>query len=114
MKKNRDFIQLGNKIREIREIRGMSQVVLAGKLNKSKETISNFERGKTIPSVATLVSLARVLDIQIKDFFDYTPAAKDDKNISFIEARMQMMSDDDRAVLAMIADGLCKIRKKKG
>jgi transcriptional regulator with XRE-family HTH domain len=62
--------ELGAKIREMRERRRLTQNQLASLTRKSVETISNFERGKTIPSVQTLAVLADVLNVGVGAFFD--------------------------------------------
>ena len=43
--------QIGNRIKELREAAQLTQAELAALSLKSVETISNFERGKTMPSL---------------------------------------------------------------
>jgi transcriptional regulator with XRE-family HTH domain len=62
--------QLGNRLRELREKHGFTQQQLAQAIGKSWETISNFERGKTLPSLVTLEQLAGLLRLSMRDFFD--------------------------------------------
>lgn len=63
-------IALGKRIREMREAAGLTQSELAALTLKSVETISNFERGKTIPSVRTLAAIAERMECSIADFFE--------------------------------------------
>ncbi len=65
---------IGARIRTLREQRGLTQAELAGLSRKSVETISNIERGKTIPSVLTLSDIANRLDVPIKQLFDGVPS----------------------------------------
>lgn len=111
MKKNWP-VKLGNKIKEIREMRGLSQALLAGKMGKTVGTISNIERGITTPSLLTLNELADVLDVEIQDFFSYESGIKSDDSFSQVQKRMQLMSAEDRALLAVVAEGMCRYRKK--
>lgn len=53
--------QIGKNIREIRERRGMTQDDLAGKLYVSRQTISNYEVGRSKPDIETLTRLAEIL-----------------------------------------------------
>ena len=62
-------IELGLRIKELREAASLTQAELAKLSLKTVETISNFERGKTLPSVRTLVALAPHLDCSPADFF---------------------------------------------
>jgi transcriptional regulator with XRE-family HTH domain len=55
--------------RNLREAAQLMQANLAALSLKSLETISNFERGKTMPSVSTLHDLARHLGCSVADFF---------------------------------------------
>lgn len=94
-------------------MRGFSQALLAEKSLKSVETISNFERGKTLPSVMTLVALAKVLGVELHSLFEFSKQAdKKAKSISLIESRIRLLSADDQTLLAMVADSLCKHRSK--
>lgn len=52
-----------------RKFSGMSLQELADKTNLSKQAISKYENGEINPSMATLSSLAKGLEIDIEDFF---------------------------------------------
>jgi transcriptional regulator with XRE-family HTH domain len=57
------------KLRRIRESKGMSTRALAREASVSTETIYSIEHGKRQPSVTTLSKLARALGVEVKDFF---------------------------------------------
>jgi putative transcriptional regulator len=57
------------KVRDTRESRGMSTRDLAREARISTETIYAIEHGKRQPSVRTLGKIARVLGVEVKDFF---------------------------------------------
>jgi transcriptional regulator with XRE-family HTH domain len=48
---------------------GWSQARLAERVNLSTETISRLETGTTLPSLTRLASIARALDIDLRDLF---------------------------------------------
>lgn len=102
--------QLGHRIKDLREAVGLSQADLARLVRKSVETISNFERGKTIPSVRTLAALAPHLDCGMADFFTTTTPAKtgNDETARTLTAKLKMITNDDRQLLAAIADLLAR------
>ena len=102
--------QLGQRIKDLREAAGLSQADLARLVRKSVETISNFERGKTIPSVRTLAALAPHLDCGVADFFTTTTVAKAgvDETARTLAAKLKLIADDDRHLLTAIAEILAR------
>jgi transcriptional regulator with XRE-family HTH domain len=65
---------LGNKIRELRNLRGLSLRKLSERSGLNINTLSLVENGKTSPSVSTLQQLAHALDVSITAFFETEPA----------------------------------------
>lgn len=61
--------QVGALVRHHRERAGLTQTDLAERINKSLETISGVERGKTAPSFDTLSDLSVALGVPVRDFF---------------------------------------------
>jgi transcriptional regulator with XRE-family HTH domain len=57
------------KVRALREAKGMSTRALAREAGVSTETIYAIEHGKRQPSVTTLDKIAKALDVEVKDFF---------------------------------------------
>ncbi len=68
--------RLGLRVRAIRARRGLTQEQLATRVNRTAETISNIERGRTLPGLATLECLSRQLEIPLRDFFDAEPKTR--------------------------------------
>ena len=65
------------RIKAIRKRRGLSQEEMAGLINRSPDTISNLERGVSLPTYETLDELAKGLKVPLADFF--LGAETDDK-----------------------------------
>ena len=59
--------QLGYNIATFRKRSGMTQAVLAEKINFSDKAVSKWERGESIPDILTVVELARLFDITVDD-----------------------------------------------
>lgn len=57
-KEGRLHAMLGDNIRLLRSVRGISQVELGEKLNVSKQSISNWENGNIQPSIEMLMKIA--------------------------------------------------------
>ena len=66
MKKN-----LGNRIREIRISRSLTQEALAEKINLSAKSLSQIELGNNFVSAETLEEICSALNIQPKTLFDF-------------------------------------------
>ncbi|MCK2156265.1 XRE family transcriptional regulator [Exiguobacterium sp. 17-1] len=61
---------IGNKIKNLRLQKGLTQEELGERTDLSKGYISQIEREISSPSIETLFSLLEVLGISAKDFFD--------------------------------------------
>jgi transcriptional regulator with XRE-family HTH domain len=57
------------RVKTIRKGRGLSQEAMAEMIDRSPDTISNLERGLSIPNYETLDALAKGLKIPVADFF---------------------------------------------
>lgn len=62
-------VNIGERLRELREARNISMRALATKSGLSANALSMIERGKTSPSVSTLYKLADALGVSITSFF---------------------------------------------
>lgn len=61
---------VGNRIRELRANRNLTLQALADRTGLSSSMLSLVERGKTSPSIGTLVAIASALDVHMTDLFD--------------------------------------------
>lgn len=62
-------MKIGNKIRELRVMKGLTQEELADRSELSKGFISQVERDLTSPSISTLVDILQCLGTDLKEFF---------------------------------------------
>lgn len=62
---------LGTRIKEAREKRGLSQRELADRINRSVPTISNYETNVQVPPTDVLVSIALSLHVSITYFLEW-------------------------------------------
>jgi transcriptional regulator with XRE-family HTH domain len=70
---DQETLDVGTRVREIREERRMSLRALAERCGLSVNAISRIERGESSPTVSSLLQLATGLNIHIKDFFETGP-----------------------------------------
>ncbi|MCX6082423.1 MAG: cupin domain-containing protein [Chloroflexi bacterium] len=62
-------IDVGTRLRQLREARNVSMRTLATMSGLSANALSMIERGKTSPSVSTLYRIAGALSVPVTDFF---------------------------------------------
>lgn len=75
-----DFaIKLGNRIRELRKIKGVSQLELAYDMDMSMNTISGIELGKISPKIETLRKIAEKLNVSMSELFEFSKILPQDK-----------------------------------
>lgn len=76
-------VDVGSRLKELREIRNISMRTLATKSGLSANALSMIERGKTSPSVSTLYKLSDALGVSITAFFG---EESDKKQVVFLKA----------------------------
>lgn len=93
---------LSNRRKEL----GLTQAHLAEQMKMEPESISRFERGTTLPSLAALEKLAGLLNTTIAELLAEYPAEVYPE-AQRISASMQTLSSDERKRLAQIVEDLC-------
>ncbi len=66
-------MDIGNKLKELRVLKGLTQEELADRSELSKGFISQLERNLTSPSITTLMDILQCLGTTIGEFFTETP-----------------------------------------
>lgn len=66
--------ELGELLRDLRQREGLTLATLSGQVGVSQSALSQFETGKTEPSLGTLWKLGRALNASLFDFFAREPA----------------------------------------
>lgn len=60
-----------NKLKEMREKKGLTQKEVGEKVGVSRQAINAIETGKFDPSIWLAYDLAKLFDLSIEDFFDF-------------------------------------------
>lgn len=76
-------VNIGERLRELREARNISMRALATRSGLSANALSMIERGRASPSVSTLYKLADALGVSITSFFSTNA---DKKQVVFLQA----------------------------
>lgn len=63
--------KLGNRVRDIRKSKGITQTELAYSINKDQPSIQRLEKGRVNPSFYYLHEISQGLGVPIKDLVDF-------------------------------------------
>jgi transcriptional regulator with XRE-family HTH domain len=61
---------LGNKVKEARKHKCLTQEDLAELIDKTVETVSNIERGVKAPSLNTIYEISKALKVKLSNLMD--------------------------------------------
>lgn len=63
--------ELGENIRKIRELKGLSQQNLADEINMDQKTISRIEKGELSPKFETLVGISKAFSVNLSQLLSF-------------------------------------------
>ena len=105
----------GQNVCYLRKKQGLTQAKLAELLNLNDETISNIERGLASTRIKTAVNIAKALNVEIKDLFDFPHQSEDEK---FKKDSLQTIKDifdnsDEQTIKTIIktAQNIAELKK---
>jgi len=79
---------LGEKIRKLREKKGISQQALAELLGTTQQSIAYWESGRRKPRYEKLKRLAEIFSVPVSYFFEEEEKHKWDKNAEFLPSKI--------------------------
>lgn len=85
---------LGLRIRELRKSKGLNQDQLSEKIGIDPKHLSRVELGKSFPYMETLEAVAKALEVEIRDLFDFKHLDKGKVNIRGIEGLLEGVNED--------------------
>lgn len=92
---------LGERIKELRKAKGLSQSQLSESIGVDPKHMSRIEVGNSYPSLDGLERMAKVLGVEIKDFFEF----------GHLEGKKEVMKNLSRLLKDMNEDKLRTIFK---
>ena len=104
-KEGRLHAMLGDNIRLLRSVRGISQVELGEKLNVSKQSISNWENGNIQPSIEMLMKIADFFSVST-DFL----LGLDNRTSIIVDG----LSTEELSHIRVIIDDLVAAKRRMG
>lgn len=90
---------IGNRIKELRIKRGYTQQSLGEKINKSKATISSYEKDVQLPPLEVAIDIASALNVSL----DYLVGFSLDGELS-----VKGLSQEQKEIIELICDDFLK------
>jgi transcriptional regulator with XRE-family HTH domain len=99
-------VLLGERIKELRKERQMSQEQLAEKIRIDAKNLSRIEAGRGYPTFSTLEKIAEALSVEMRDFFDFEHLESADLVAASIEVMIKSASEEELRMLLKLAKAL--------
>lgn len=90
---------LGLRIKELRKGKGLSQEQLSEEIDIDPKHLSRIEVGNSYPSLDTLENIAKALNVEIKDFFEFAHLAR---GTDLKQNIIKLLEEADERKLAMV------------
>lgn len=74
-------MELGERIRTLRQERGLSQEALAERLGISRQAVVKWEYGRVNPSTANLIALGQIFEVPLTDLVPEVTGARRRRNM---------------------------------
>lgn len=108
-------MNIGEKIRKVREAKGLSQKEISAMVNMDQSQYSKIENGKTDPTTSTLEKIAKALGIDVSELFVSDKIFKDinsaDKTIMEKLRLIELLDNKEQQSIYNIVDGLVASKK---
>ena len=105
-KKDNMNVQLGNKIRELRKEKNISQEVLAQYLGVSFQAVSKWENEMAMPDVAMIPAIAYFFGVSTDELFDYNRLEAEQNIERICRDAYKYRESDPAKSEAMLREGL--------
>ena len=107
-------INIGNKIRELRKKKGITQEALASVLSVSPQAVSKWESGLTYPDMEMIPVIAGYFEVSMDILFDYDVHEMKEKIQKIIDDAWDYLFDDTtKYIVAPLSLSLPDKRKAK-
>ncbi len=108
MRDDLNYKEIGKRIQEFRNKRGLTQDELGELIGSNQKYVSRLEIGNPKPYFSTIVAISRALQISVDSLIA-------DYDNSFDESTLKLILDDIRGMnkkqLAMLRDNIATIKK---
>lgn len=99
-------MRIGEKIKQLRKARGVSQEQLAGVIGVSFQAVSKWETGTTAPDLGLIPPLASYFRVSIDELFDYKVWENEQRVEEIARKAAKLLRDDVDAAYEVLQAGL--------
>jgi transcriptional regulator with XRE-family HTH domain len=92
---------LGGRIKELRKMRGLTQEQLSQQIGIDPKSLSRIEVGGSFPSFEALDKLAKVLKVDLRDFFEFDNKPKNARELRRVISELIKDASEDKLRLAV-------------
>lgn len=92
-------MEIGRKLKEARQMRGLTQENVAEKLNVSRQTISNWETEKFYPDILYVLQLSDLYQVSLDELLK-----GDERMIQHLENSTNVVKSNQKILLAFICN----------
>ncbi len=108
-------MDIAGNVKRIRKLKNLSQKQVALEIGIAQAQYSVIESGKTVPTIPTLEKIAKVLEVDVTEFFKDPSKNDDEINLSILEKVKLINSlekDEKEALFKMIDIAISKKQLK--
>lgn len=87
--------KIGNRIQYLRLQRGLSQEKLAEMIDIATTSLSYIETGRGFTTLETLAKMAKALDVEICEIFQFTSSLTNEQMYQYILSKLDIIKNDD-------------------
>ncbi|WP_426313810.1 helix-turn-helix domain-containing protein [Methylobacterium fujisawaense] len=96
---------IGLRVKRSREAAGLTQEKLAELIDRSKEAVSNIERGVSLPGLDTIQTICEVTNVPMNSIIDDTSESSANSDLrARLNATFSNLSDYNKQLIVAIAD----------
>lgn len=100
-------MKIGYQINQLRKLSGMTQEQLAEKLHVSRQTISKWEAGTTMPDLESVVSISRIFHVSLEDLLkEENPPMTEKKEEKITLEDLMKINLHNRNMMLLLTGGL--------
>ena len=102
-------MDIGNRINQLRKLAGMTQEQLAEKLNVSRQTVSKWEAGTTLPDLESIIKIVKIFHVSLDDLLleGDNSSADDTEKITLQD--LIKINNHNRKMILLLVSGLILI-----
>lgn len=97
-------MEIGKKIKQLRQHKGITQEALADKLKVSYQAVSKWENGFTSPDIGLLPALSAFFGVSIDDLFTLSEDAHLERIENMLERQQELSEQDQQYAIRQLSD----------